>query len=214
MSFVDPLHSSPSTPILRESDVDADPFRQFRRWFAEVTAVGVPQPEAMALATATPDGRPSARMVLLRHFDERGFVFFTNYESRKGQELLANPRAALVLYWEPVDRQVRVEGSVEKVSAAESDAYFAGRPRGSQLGAWASPQSQVLPGREALEKRVGEVETSHEGNDKVPRPPFWGGFRVVPTVIEIWQGQPDRLHDRLCYRRHADGSWRLERLAP
>jgi pyridoxamine 5'-phosphate oxidase len=211
MSFVDP-HISHPNPVLRESDVDADPFRQFRTWLEQALAANLPQPEGMTLATATPDGKPSARMVLLRGCDERGFVFYTNYDSRKGRELAANPFAALVLYWAELDRQVRIEGRVEQVTPEESDAYFRGRPRGSRQGAWASPQSQVIAGRDALERRMQEAQQTYPDGE-VPRPPHWGGFRVVPDVIEFWQGQEDRLHDRLCYRRTADG-WVIERLAP
>jgi pyridoxamine 5'-phosphate oxidase len=215
MSFVDPRSRLCHTqkPLL-ESDVDANPLRQFERWFDEAVKAGVLEPEAMALATATTGGAPSARMVLLRDFDERGFVFFTNYDSRKARELAANPRAALVFFWEAVERQIRVEGRIETVSAAESDAYFAGRPRGSQLGAWASPQSDVLTSREALEQRVRDVETRFADDKPVPRPPNWGGLRVVPDLIEFWQGEPSRLHDRLCFQRQADGTWLMQRLAP
>jgi pyridoxamine 5'-phosphate oxidase len=197
---------------LHESQVAADPVEQFRRWFDQALA-SVPHAEAFTLATATTDGLPSARVVFLRQFDERGFVFYTNYDSRKGHELLENPRAALVFYWEPLERQVRVEGDVEQVTAAESDAYFAGRPRGSCLAAWASQQSRVVPSRETLELRVRELEGQYEGQP-VPRPPHWGGYRVRPRLIEFWQGRLNRLHDRLCYRRADDGGWVLERLAP
>jgi pyridoxamine 5'-phosphate oxidase len=211
MSSVDPPILD-THPVLRESDVDPDPLAQFRAWFEEARTAGLPQPEAMTLATATVDGEPSARMVLLRGFDERGFVFFTNFDSRKGRELTTNPRAALVFYWAAQDRQVRVEGGVEAVSAEESDAYFASRPRGSRLGAWASPQSQVIPGRKFLEAHMRQLEIRY-AKGEIPRPPHWGGWRVVPAVIEFWQGQPNRLHDRLCYRRRPEG-WSLERLAP
>jgi pyridoxamine 5'-phosphate oxidase len=198
---------------LRESEVDPDPFRQFRSWFAQAEATGVPQPEAMTLATATPDGWPSARVVLLRGQDERGFVFFTNYLSRKGKELAANGRAALVFFWEALQRQVRVEGVVEVVTAEESDQYFRGRPRGHQLGAWTSYQSQVLAGRDVLEADLAEL-TARFADGEVPRPPHWGGFRVVPETIEFWQGRLNRLHDRLRYRRVSPGGWVVERLAP
>jgi pyridoxamine 5'-phosphate oxidase len=212
MSCVDPSPAS-HPPILRETDVPADPFDLFRRWWERALTAGLRQPEAMTLATATPDGVPSARMVLLRGFDERGFVFFTNYTSRKGQELAANRRAALVIYWAELDRQIRMEGQAERVSADESDAYFQSRERGSRLGAWASPQSQVLSGRDALEQRMEEL-TGRYQDKSIPRPPYWGGIRVVPSVIEFWQGQPNRLHDRLRYRRLDTSGWALERLAP
>ena len=198
---------------LREEDLAPDPFTQFGAWFDEVAQADIREPNAMTLATATPDGRPSARMVLLKGVDARGFAFFTNYESRKGAELAANPRAALVFFWVQLERQVRVEGRVERLSAEESDAYFASRPEGSQLGAWASQQSAVLPDRGPLEARYEELRAQYEGHE-VPRPPFWGGFRVVPETVEFWQGRVNRLHDRLRYRRQDDGSWVIERLSP
>jgi pyridoxamine 5'-phosphate oxidase len=192
---------------------DASPFRQFDAWFREALASSPFDPTAMTLATVGPDGRPSARMVLLKSFDEQGFVFFTNYESRKGRELAQTPHAALVLHWPDMARQVRVEGSVTPTPAEESDAYFATRPRGSQLGAWASAQSRVIAGREALEQKLAELTAEYEGRD-VPRPPHWGGFRLAPTVIELWQGRADRLHDRLRYRLEGDSRWVKERLSP
>jgi pyridoxamine 5'-phosphate oxidase len=198
---------------LREEDLAAEPFSQFRAWFDEIARSGVREPNAMTLATATPDGRPSARMVLLKGFDARGFVFYTNFESRKGGELTANPYAALVFFWVELERQVRVEGRVERVSAEESDAYFASRPEGSRLGAWASQQSAVLPGRAPLEARYEELERRYDGRE-IPRPPFWGGYRVVPESVEFWQGRENRLHDRLRYRRQTDDSWVIERLSP
>ncbi|HEY7022796.1 MAG TPA: pyridoxamine 5'-phosphate oxidase [Ktedonobacterales bacterium] len=198
---------------LREEDLAPDPFTQFGAWFGEVAQADVREPNAMTLATATPDGRPSARMVLLKGVDAHGFTFFTNYESRKGGELDANPRAALVFFWVQLERQVRVEGHVERLSAEESDAYFASRPEGSQLGAWASQQSAVLPDRGPLEARYEELRAQYEGHE-VPRPPFWGGFRVVPEAVEFWQGRVNRLHDRLRYRRQDDDSWVVERLSP
>jgi pyridoxamine 5'-phosphate oxidase len=197
---------------LAEADVDADPVVQFGRWLEQATQAGLLEPTAMTLATATPDGRPSARMVLLRGFDERGFCFYTNYESRKAAELAANPRAALVFWWGELERQVRIEGRVERTSRSESEAYFHSRPPGSQLSAAASPQSQVIDGRAVLEERVARLATGHQGG-KVPLPGFWGGYRLVHEVVELWQGRPNRLHDRLRYRRAGD-RWRIERLAP
>jgi pyridoxamine 5'-phosphate oxidase len=198
---------------LKESDTDPNPIQQFRRWFDEAFASNLHEPNAMTLATTTSDVRPSARIVLLKGFDERGFVFYTNYESRKSSELAANPRAALVFYWGELERQVRVEGRVERIPDEESDAYFAGRPRGSQLGAWASQQSRPVTDRGALEERLRELEVDYEGRE-VPRPPFWGGYRVEPETIEFWQGRENRLHDRLVYRRSREGGWRRERLQP
>lgn len=190
-----------------------DPLALAARWFAEAEAAGVDQPDAMTLATATPDGRPSARVVLLKGIDESGLTFFTNYESRKAGELDANPRAAVVLHWARLQRQVRAVGDVTRLTAAESDAYFATRPRGSQIGAWASPQSRPLRDRAELERRVAEMTAKYDGRD-VPRPPHWGGFRVVPYEIELWEGRPHRLHDRIVYRRTDGGGWAHERLAP
>jgi pyridoxamine 5'-phosphate oxidase len=198
---------------LHESDLDEDPIRQFQVWFDAAVEAGLPEPDAMTLATASTDGKPSARMVLLKLADERGFVFFTNYESRKGRELADNPRAALVLFWVELERQIRIEGRVEPVTAAESDAYFHSRPLGSQLGAAASHQSRVIPGREELEKRVAELEKQYQGGE-IPRPDYWGGYRVIPEVIEFWQGRPNRLHDRLRYRRNGEDRWIIERLSP
>ena len=198
---------------LSEADLAPDPFAQFQAWFDTALAAGLPEPNAMTLDTATPDGRPSARMVLIKGVDPRGFVFYTNYESRKGRELEANPWAALVFYWPELERQIRIEGRVERVAAEESDAYFASRPLGSRLGAWASPQSQVIPGRDVLEARLRDLEARFASGD-VPRPPHWGGYRVVPEAVEFWQGRPSRLHDRLRYTRQADGRWAIERLAP
>jgi pyridoxamine 5'-phosphate oxidase len=215
MSSVDPRsRQSQTKTILHKSGLDADPVRQFQRWFADASAANVVQPEAMTLATVGPSGQPSARIVLLRDLDQRGFVFFTSYKGRKARELEHNPLAALVFFWEPLERQVRVEGKVERVSAEESEAYFAGRPRGSQLGAWASPQSEVLANREELKRRLEEIEAQYMKLVKVPRPPDWGGYRVVPTMMEFWQGQPSRLHDRIRYTLLPDGKWLMERLAP
>lgn len=192
---------------LDEADLDSDPLRQFESWFAAARDAGLGVPEAMALATATPDGAPSARMVLLKGVDERGFVFFTSYESRKGPELEANPRAALLFYWQPLGRQVRVEGPVERVSAEESDAYFASRPPGSRAGAAASHQSQPLADRAELERAVATL------GDDVARPEWWGGYRVRPERYEFWQHRENRLHDRFLYERDGSG-WAVERLYP
>ena len=190
---------------LREDDVDPDPLRQFAAWHAEAGG-----PAEVALATASPDGAPSVRMVLMRGFDARGFVFFTNFASAKARDLAANPRAALLFFWAP-DRQVRVRGGVERAGDEESDVYWRSRARGSQLGAWASHQSEVIDDRAALERRLAEVATRFPGD--VPRPPFWGGFRVVPDAVEFWLLRDDRLHDRLQYRRGDDG-WVIARLSP
>ncbi|MCM8746358.1 pyridoxamine 5'-phosphate oxidase [Thermomicrobium sp. CFH 73360] len=198
---------------LHRRDLAGDPLEQFLRWYREAEETGLRYPNAMALATATGDGWPSVRMVLLRAVDEHGFVFYTNLESRKGQELAKNPRAALLFYWEPLERQVRIEGHVELVSDVEADEYFATRPYGSQISAWASAQSQPIASREELEQRYHAfAEQFPEG--AVPRPPFWGGFRVRPAMYEFWQGRPDRLHDRFRYKRQPDGSWSIERLQP
>jgi pyridoxamine 5'-phosphate oxidase len=210
---LDDLRREYSERGLREEDLAPDPFTQFRAWFDEVARADIREPNAMTLATATPDGRPSARMVLLKGVDARGFAFYTNYESRKGNELTANPRAALVFFWVQLERQVRVEGRVERLSAEESDAYFASRPQGSQLGAWASRQSAVLPDRGPLEARYEELRAQY-ASQEAPRPPFWGGFRVLPETVEFWQGRVNRLHDRLRYLRQGDGLWGIERLSP
>jgi pyridoxamine 5'-phosphate oxidase len=198
---------------LEEKDLAGDWTSQFAAWFADASAFGLPEPNAMIVSTAGADGRPSARTVLLKGFDEDGFVFFTNYESRKGRDLGANPYASLVFPWFPMQRQVIVAGGVERVTRAETEEYFASRPRGSQLGAWASPQSQVLPDRAAVEDGLAAaVERFDDG--PVPPPPHWGGFRVLPETVEFWQGRSSRLHDRLRFRRTREGSWILERLAP
>lgn len=195
-----------------EGLVDSDPILQFKIWFDEVIRVEQPDPEAMTLSTATSHGVVSARIVLLRVFNHRGFVFFTNFESRKSRELAANPRAALTFYWSSLNRQVRIEGSVEKITAQESDEYFQTRPRGSQLGAWASPQSEEVAGRHVLDQRFLEVEQRFK-DGFVHCPPFWGGFRVKPERIEFWQGRENRLHDRILYTLN-NGAWRISRLAP
>jgi pyridoxamine 5'-phosphate oxidase len=194
------------------SQLDTDPFAQFERWLEDAAKAGVRAPETMTLATATPDGRPSARMVLLKGAGPAGFVFFTNHESRKATELDDNPRAALVLYWQALDRQVRIEGRVERVDEETSLAYFATRPRGAQLAAWSSPQSHPVAGRDELVDRYADTERRFAGAD-VPLPPFWGGYRVVPETIEFWQGRENRFHDRLRYSRDAAG-WSRTRLGP
>jgi pyridoxamine 5'-phosphate oxidase len=198
---------------LSEQDAAADPFEQFDRWYQPILREDLVETGAMTLATVDAQGRPVARIVGLRGHDRRGFVFYTNYQGRKARELEASGRAALLFYWDRFHRQVRIEGRVERVTAAESDAYFATRPRGSQIGAWASPQSETLADRRALEALCAEIERRHAGG-QVPRPPHWGGYRVVPEYFEFWQGRDSRLHDRIVYTPGADGGWMRSRLAP
>jgi len=199
---------------LNEADAATDPFAQFSKWFDEALKSKVPVPNAMTLATVADNGAPSARIVLLKEADPRGFVFFTNYASRKGHELAGNPRASLLFFWAELERQIRIEGTVSKVSSAESDDYYPTRPLGARLGAWASPQSEVLPDRVVLEQRLAEMTERY--GDNPPRPPHWGGYRLEAEAIEFWQGRTSRLHDRLRYRRSAQepGGWIRERLAP
>jgi len=198
---------------LLEKDLAKNPFAQFEKWFQEAEAAKLTEPNAMSLATAGRDGRPSVRTVLLKHCDGRGFVFYTNYESRKGRELADNDRASLLFPWVALERQVIAEGVISRVSREEADAYFHSRPRASQLAAWASPQSTVIAGRAVIEESYREVEKKYEGRE-VPLPPQWGGFRLAPETVEFWQGRRSRLHDRLRYRREANGDWTVERLAP
>jgi pyridoxamine 5'-phosphate oxidase len=202
-----------TTDILDEKLVDPDPIKQFEDWFQTAIDANLPLPESMSLATVNREGKPSARMVLLKRVDQSGFVFFTNYRSSKAQELETNATAALVFFWPQLERQVRVEGTVTKTSAEESREYFASRPRGSQIGAWASPQSQVISTRAELEQRQAELEELYRGRE-VDWPEYWGGFCVRPERIEFWKGRSDRLHDRLLYERQHDGTWSIKRLAP
>jgi len=199
---------------LDEHGIDPDPFQQFTIWYDEAVAADLPEPESMTLSTATRDGRPSARIVLLRGYDETGFCFFTNYSSQKGQELASNPYAALTFHWVELERQVRIAGRVEKLTAEESDAYFPSRPSQSRIGAWSSPQSSVIPSREILEQFFDEYQKKYSNETAIPRPEHWGGYRAIPERIEFWQGRPNRLHDRLQFSRMDRGPWTLQRLAP
>ncbi|ACC69706.1 pyridoxamine 5'-phosphate oxidase [Paraburkholderia phymatum] len=212
MSTLADLRKNYSLGSLDISDVDPNPFGQFDRWFKQAIDAQLPEPNTMTLATADARGRPSARIVLIKGVDERGFVFFTNYESRKGQELAQNPHASLLFYWIELERQVRIEGTVVKTSPEESDAYFASRPVGSRIGAWASEQSKVIESRAALEAR--EREFSAQYGENPPRPPHWGGYRLIPDAIEFWQGRPSRLHDRLLYTHSGGAGWTITRLSP
>ncbi len=198
---------------LSRDDLAAEPMSQFRRWFDDAEAEGIVMPNAMAVATADADGSPSVRHVLLRQHDERGFVFYTNHESRKGRELAENPRAGLAFHWKELDRQVTAHGTVERVTPEESEAYFRSRPREARIGAWASPQSRVISSREELHDRYEEADERYPGED-VPLPPYWGGFRLIPGSVEFWQGRAYRLHDRFRYTREAGSGWLIERLSP
>ena len=212
MSTLADLRKNYSLGSLDIADADPNPFRQFDVWFKQAIDAQLPEPNTMTLATVDSRGRPSARIVLIKAVDERGFVFFTNYESRKGLELAQNPHASLLFYWIELERQVRIEGAVVKTSDAESDQYFASRPVGSRIGAWASEQSKVIESRAALEAR--EREFSAQYGDNPPRPPHWGGYRLIPDAIEFWQGRPSRLHDRLLYTRSGNADWTIARLSP
>jgi len=196
----------------RRADLDPDPIAQFQKWFTQALQAEIVEPNAMTLATVGGDGQPSSRIVLLKAVDQRGFSFFTNYESRKGRELAENPKASLTFFWAGLERQISVAGAVSKLSREESEAYFAARPHGSQRGAWVSKQSQIVANREFLEKRLAEVEAQF--GDKVPMPPYWGGYVLTPHSLEFWQGRPNRLHDRLRYQKNPDGTWLIERLSP
>lgn len=198
---------------LLEKDVEADPILQFGRWWNDAVKSRIEEINAMTLATATASGIPSARIVLLKEYGQRGFVFFGNYESRKGNELAENPRACLVFFWKELERQVRITGTVEKISSGESDAYFLSRPAESRIGAWASPQSRVISGRQFIEDKLLKYQQQFE-NETVPRPPYWGGYLVKPAAMEFWQGRPGRLHDRILYTVEENGTWKIERLAP
>jgi pyridoxamine 5'-phosphate oxidase len=202
-----------SLQSLSETDVDKDPLKQFSTWWDEAIRSQIDEVNAMTLATASSDGLPSARIVLLKGFDEKGFVFFTNYESYKGRQLAENPKACLVFFWKELERQVRITGLVIKISAAESDAYFQSRPEASRIGAWVSPQSRVIESRRWLDEKFNELVRQMEGTH-IQRPPYWGGYLVKPVEIEFWQGRPSRLHDRILYSLTESGSWKIERLAP
>lgn len=213
MSSIADIRRDYSLKTLLETEVADNPFLQFGDWWQQAVESEIDEVNAMTLATASLEGVPSARIVLLKGYDEKGFVFFTNYESAKGRELAENPKASLLFFWKELERQVRITGLVEKLSAAENDDYFLSRPTGSQIGAWASPQSHIIENRSWLERRVEELNEKFK-TEQLTRPPHWGGYRVKPVIIEFWQGRSSRLHDRLQYTLQDDGSWKIERLAP
>lgn len=213
MSSIADIRRDYSLKTLLETEVADTPFLQFGDWWQQAVESEIDEVNAMTLATASPEGVPSARIVLLKGYDEKGFVFFTNYESMKGQELAENPRACLLFFWKELERQVRIIGLVEKLSAAENDEYFLSRPTGSQIGAWASPQSRIIENRSWLEKRVKELNEQFK-TEQLTRPQHWGGYRVKPVIIEFWQGRSSRLHDRIQYTLQENGGWKIERLAP
>jgi pyridoxamine 5'-phosphate oxidase len=213
MSSIADIRRDYSLKTLNETEVTENPFQQFADWWQQAIESEIDEVNAMTLATASLEGVPSARIVLLKGYDEKGFVFYTNYESAKGQELAENPRASLLFFWKELERQVRITGLVEKVSATESDEYFLSRPTGSQIGAWASPQSHIIENRSWLENKVKELEAKFS-TEKLARPSHWGGYRVKPVIIEFWQGRSSRLHDRIQYTLQENGSWKIERLAP
>lgn len=197
---------------LLESDVDPDPFRQFSVWFDQATKSGIIEPNAMSHATVSPNGQPSIRIVLLKGIDERGFIFYTNYESRKGKEMATNPKSALLFFWGELERQIRIEGTIEKISTASSKAYFDSRPEGSRVGAWSSNQSEIVASRDELEEQFEDNRKRFEGKD-IPMPEYWGGYRLVPTIFEFWQGRGRRMHDRIRFSE-VDGAWKIDRLSP
>lgn len=211
--FLSDLRKEYNRARLLKENADANPIAQFTRWFEEALAQEVYEPNAMALATVSPDGRPSVRMVLLKGYDQRGFCFYTNYASRKGRDLAANPHTALTFWWGPLERQVRIEGTAERLTPEESDSYYNSRPLGSRLGALVSDQSTVIEDRTVLEERLRKLQEQYV-DEAPPRPEFWGGYRVAPAMIEFWQGGPHRLHDRLCYTRQENGDWSIARLSP
>ncbi|MCB0593874.1 MAG: pyridoxamine 5'-phosphate oxidase [Lewinellaceae bacterium] len=214
MLDIQKLRKDYTAHTLELEGVSAEPLAQFRAWFEQAVEAQVPEPNAMTLATCTPEGKPSARIVLLKGVEEEGFVFFTNYNSRKGRELEQNPRAALVFLWHELQRQVRVEGTVKKISPEASTLYFQSRPKGSQIGAWASPQSSPIVSRSILEQKAEDLAGQYAAVPHLPRPHYWGGYALTPTSVEFWQGRSSRLHDRIRYRLEGNGAWKAERLAP